>query len=138
MGAGGSRGGHTGGRQVGSQVGSGLSGAPPLPGRREVGHAFVPSERLVFLPQGDLGPFNPGLPVDVPLWLAINLKQRQKCRLVPPEWMDVGEDGVDTVPASRWRRWGVLPSAPLTTNGPELMVPDSPLGGCCPLLLMLC
>lgn len=41
--------------------------------------------------QGDLGPFNPGLPVDVPLWLAINLKQRQKCRLLPPEWMDVGE-----------------------------------------------
>ena len=42
--------------------------------------------------QGDLGPFNPGLPVQVPLWLAINLKQRQKCRLLPPEWMDVGED----------------------------------------------
>ncbi|XP_036087424.1 DNA replication complex GINS protein PSF2 isoform X1 [Rousettus aegyptiacus] len=39
--------------------------------------------------QGDLGPFNPGLPVEVPLWLAINLKQRQKCRLLPPEWMDV-------------------------------------------------
>ncbi|XP_009330615.1 PREDICTED: DNA replication complex GINS protein PSF2 [Pygoscelis adeliae] len=38
---------------------------------------------------GDLGPFNPGLPVEVPVWLAINLKQRQKCRLIPPEWMDV-------------------------------------------------
>lgn len=46
---------------------------------------------LPSLLQGDLGPFNPGLPVEVPLWLAINLKQRQKCRLVPPEWMDVGE-----------------------------------------------
>lgn len=46
---------------------------------------------LRFLLQGDLGPFNPGLPVEVPVWLAINLKQRQKCRLVPPEWMDVGE-----------------------------------------------
>ncbi|KAF2974177.1 hypothetical protein EK904_004779 [Melospiza melodia maxima] len=40
---------------------------------------------------GDLGPFNPGLPVEVPVWLAINLKQRQKCRLIPPEWMDVGK-----------------------------------------------
>lgn len=40
--------------------------------------------------QGDLGPFNPGLPVDVPVWLALNLKQRQKCRILPPEWMDVG------------------------------------------------
>nr|XP_015223569.1 PREDICTED: DNA replication complex GINS protein PSF2 isoform X2 [Lepisosteus oculatus] len=39
--------------------------------------------------EGDLGPFNPGLPVDVPVWLAINLKQRQKCRIVPPDWMDV-------------------------------------------------
>lgn len=46
----------------------------------------------VLPPQGDLGPFNPGLPVQVPLWLAINLKQRQKCRLLPPEWMDVGKD----------------------------------------------
>uniref|UniRef100_A0A2I3GUW9 DNA replication complex GINS protein PSF2 n=1 Tax=Nomascus leucogenys TaxID=61853 RepID=A0A2I3GUW9_NOMLE len=27
--------------------------------------------------------------MEVPLWLAINLKQRQKCRLLPPEWMDV-------------------------------------------------
>lgn len=41
--------------------------------------------------QGDLGPFNPGLPVDVPVWLALNLKQRQRCRIVPPAWMDVGE-----------------------------------------------
>ncbi|XP_043937692.1 DNA replication complex GINS protein PSF2 [Protopterus annectens] len=43
----------------------------------------------IYLIGGDLGPFNPGLPVEVPLWLAINLKQRQKCRIVPPEWMDV-------------------------------------------------
>ncbi|KAI6077633.1 DNA replication complex GINS protein PSF2 [Aix galericulata] len=43
----------------------------------------------VHLIGGDLGPFNPGLPVEVPVWLAINLKQRQKCRLVPPQWMDV-------------------------------------------------
>ncbi|XP_069492516.1 DNA replication complex GINS protein PSF2 [Ambystoma mexicanum] len=43
----------------------------------------------VYLIGGDLGPFNPGLPVDVPVWLAINLKQRQKCRIIPPEWMDI-------------------------------------------------
>jgi len=24
----------------------------------------------------------------VPLWLGVNLRQRGKCRLVPPEWMD--------------------------------------------------
>uniref|UniRef100_A0A3P8WE77 DNA replication complex GINS protein PSF2 n=1 Tax=Cynoglossus semilaevis TaxID=244447 RepID=A0A3P8WE77_CYNSE len=43
----------------------------------------------IYLIGGDLGPFNPGLPVDVPVWLALNLKQRQKCRIVPPEWMEV-------------------------------------------------
>lgn len=30
-----------------------------------------------------------GLPVEVPLWLGVNLRQRGKCRLVAPEWMDV-------------------------------------------------
>ncbi|XP_026539815.1 DNA replication complex GINS protein PSF2 [Notechis scutatus] len=43
----------------------------------------------IYLIGGELGPFNPGLPVEVPLWLGLNLKQRQKCRLVPPDWMDV-------------------------------------------------
>lgn len=63
-------------------------------GLRQRGHGQVTAlfhlESALSL-QGDLGPFNPGLPVEVPLWLAINLKQRQKCRLLPPEWMDVGE-----------------------------------------------
>ncbi|XP_049642753.1 DNA replication complex GINS protein PSF2 [Suncus etruscus] len=43
----------------------------------------------IYLIGGELGPFLPGLPLQVPLWLAVSLKQRQKCRLVPPEWMDV-------------------------------------------------
>ncbi|NXP12718.1 PSF2 protein, partial [Thinocorus orbignyianus] len=51
--------------------------------------SLLPYSPLQFVFQGDLGPFNPGLPVEVPVWLAINLKQRQKCRLIPPEWMDV-------------------------------------------------
>ena len=34
-------------------------------------------------------PFRPGIPVQIPLWMAINLKQRQKCRLTAPEWMTV-------------------------------------------------
>ncbi|XP_041078205.1 DNA replication complex GINS protein PSF2 [Polyodon spathula] len=52
---------------------------------------IVPNFSLdkIYLIGGDLGPFNPGLPVAVPVWLAINLKQRQKCRIIPPEWMDV-------------------------------------------------
>ena len=26
-------------------------------------------------------------PCQVPLWVALNLRQRQKCRIVQPEWM---------------------------------------------------
>ncbi|XP_064641774.1 DNA replication complex GINS protein PSF2-like [Lineus longissimus] len=43
----------------------------------------------VFLIGGDIGPFNPALPIQVPLWLAVSFKQRQKCHIVPPDWMDV-------------------------------------------------
>lgn len=43
----------------------------------------------MFLISGDVGPFRPGLPIQVPLWMGVNLKQRQKCRLLPPEWLEV-------------------------------------------------
>ncbi|XP_063610116.1 probable DNA replication complex GINS protein PSF2 [Penaeus indicus] len=46
------------------------------------------SQEKLYLISGDVGPFTPGLPVQVPLWLGINLRQRGKCRLVPPDWMD--------------------------------------------------
>ena len=32
--------------------------------------------------QGDVGPFKPGLPLEVPLWMATHLRQRQKCRIL--------------------------------------------------------
>ena len=41
--------------------------------------------------QGEIGPFNASLPTEVPLWVAIFLKQRRKCRIQPPDWMDVGK-----------------------------------------------
>ncbi|XP_035231671.1 DNA replication complex GINS protein PSF2-like [Stegodyphus dumicola] len=43
----------------------------------------------LYLIRGDCGPFTPSIPVQVPVWLAINLRQRQKCRIIPPEWMSV-------------------------------------------------
>ncbi|KAL3858772.1 hypothetical protein ACJMK2_009025 [Sinanodonta woodiana] len=43
----------------------------------------------IYLIGGDIGPFSAGLPIEVPLWLAVNLKQRQKCRIRPPDWMDI-------------------------------------------------
>ena len=39
--------------------------------------------------QGDCGPFRPGLPVSVPLWLALSLRQRQRCRIVRPDWLQL-------------------------------------------------
>jgi len=47
------------------------------------------SHDRLYLICGEVGPFRPGIPVHVPLWLALNLKQRQKCRLSAPEWMTV-------------------------------------------------
>ena len=38
-----------------------------------------------------MGPLIPGVPAQVPLWMAVNLKQGQKCRIIPPEWMGIGE-----------------------------------------------
>ncbi|TKC37858.1 hypothetical protein EI555_016074, partial [Monodon monoceros] len=57
----------------------------------------------IHLIEGGLEPFNPGLPVQVPLWLAINLKQRQKCRLL---------NACPTSPSGwtwkSWRRLGIM------------------------------
>lgn len=44
---------------------------------------------VIHLISGDIGPFRAGLPLIVPLWLALNLRQRNKCRILTPDWMDV-------------------------------------------------
>ncbi|CAO1628762.1 unnamed protein product [Sympodiomycopsis kandeliae] len=36
---------------------------------------------------GVYGPFRPPQRTTVPLWLALNLKKKSKCYIVPPEWM---------------------------------------------------
>ncbi|CAN6472177.1 unnamed protein product [Victoria cruziana] len=38
---------------------------------------------------GVFGPFYPQIATKVPLWLAIALKKRGKCRIQPPEWMSI-------------------------------------------------
>jgi len=38
---------------------------------------------------GDYGPFTPQREIEVPLWLAIALKQQMKCFIRCPEWMTV-------------------------------------------------
>lgn len=45
----------------------------------------------VRLLSGIYGPFTPPGRATVPLWLALSLKRKRKCRIVPPDWMQVGE-----------------------------------------------
>lgn len=44
---------------------------------------------IIHLISGSVGPFRAGLPVKVPIWLAVYLKQKQKCRVINQEWMEV-------------------------------------------------
>lgn len=44
---------------------------------------------VIHLISGDIGPFRASLPIKVPLWMAINLKQQQKCKIQAPDWMDI-------------------------------------------------
>ncbi|KAJ1530438.1 hypothetical protein ONE63_005344 [Megalurothrips usitatus] len=53
--------------------------------------SIVPNfnNNVIHLICGDVGPFRAGLPVNVPIWMALNLRQRQKCRILAPDWLDV-------------------------------------------------
>ncbi|XP_066157120.1 probable DNA replication complex GINS protein PSF2 [Euwallacea fornicatus] len=43
----------------------------------------------IFLIGGDVGPFRASIPTVVPLWIAINLKKQQQCKIVPPDWLEM-------------------------------------------------
>ncbi|KAF2898306.1 hypothetical protein ILUMI_07877 [Ignelater luminosus] len=47
------------------------------------------NSNVIHLISGDVGPFRASLPVRVPLWMAINLKQQRKCKIQPPDWMNI-------------------------------------------------
>ena len=47
------------------------------------------TSNILYLLEGDVGPFNAGLSLEVPIWLATDLRQRQKCRILQPDWMDI-------------------------------------------------
>lgn len=46
------------------------------------------SDKL-YLISGEIGPFFVGVPAEVPVWLAINLKQRNECQIQKPSWMEL-------------------------------------------------
>lgn len=45
--------------------------------------------RTISLLCADFGPFEPAIPIDVPLWVAVHMRKRRDCHLVPPEWLNV-------------------------------------------------
>ncbi|KAI8826924.1 DNA replication complex GINS protein PSF2 [Fimicolochytrium jonesii] len=53
--------------------------------------SIIPRQRMdqLQLINGSFGPFRPPIKQDVPVWLAITLKQKHKCQIQPPNWMDV-------------------------------------------------
>ncbi|VDD97211.1 unnamed protein product [Enterobius vermicularis] len=36
---------------------------------------------------GDIGPFEAGVPLSVPLWVAVFLKKKHSCEIILPEWL---------------------------------------------------
>jgi len=49
---------------------------------------LVAMERTAFI-SGVYGPLRPPLKSSVPIWMAINLKQKKKCHIVSPDWLNV-------------------------------------------------
>ncbi|GAA5937771.1 hypothetical protein JCM3775_002123 [Rhodotorula graminis] len=63
---------------------------------REGDVEIVPSVRMNVVEGLDgrhltYGPFIPPQKASVPLWLAIHLKKKRRCRIVAPTWLSVGE-----------------------------------------------
>lgn len=42
---------------------------------------------ILNLINGDFGPFMPGIPTNVPMWMALNLFRQQKCKITLPPWI---------------------------------------------------
>ncbi|KIJ69975.1 hypothetical protein HYDPIDRAFT_78200 [Hydnomerulius pinastri MD-312] len=49
---------------------------------------LIAMEKTAFI-SGAYGPLRPPNKCRVPLWMATNLKLKKKCRIVPPEWLNV-------------------------------------------------
>ncbi|KIY49454.1 GINS complex, PSF2 component [Fistulina hepatica ATCC 64428] len=49
---------------------------------------LVSMERIAFI-CGAFGPLRPPRKAQIPLWMALNLKQKKKCHIVAPDWLFV-------------------------------------------------
>lgn len=68
-------------------------------------------DKVLHLINGDFGPFTPAVPVKVPLWMALNLFSKQKCKINVPQWLiDIEElwneqknnNGLIQMPCDHW------------------------------------
>ncbi|KZP07733.1 Psf2-domain-containing protein [Athelia psychrophila] len=51
---------------------------------------LVSMERTAFI-SGAYGPLRPPNKCKIPLWMALNLKLKKKCHIVPPDWLNVDD-----------------------------------------------
>ncbi|KAI9513257.1 DNA replication complex GINS protein PSF2 [Russula earlei] len=51
---------------------------------------LISMERTAFI-SGAYGPLRPPNKARIPLWMAINLKMKKKCHIVPPDWLSVAD-----------------------------------------------
>ncbi|VDN03104.1 unnamed protein product [Thelazia callipaeda] len=58
---------------------------------------------------GDIGPFEAGMPVWVPIWVAVTLRKRRKCTIIPPEWLCVDELKKLVTAESEMKAFGEVP-----------------------------
>lgn len=45
-------------------------------------------KKEIQLISGTYGPFKPNKSIDVPLWFAMQLKKKMRCKIIVPGWMD--------------------------------------------------
>ena len=58
---------------------------------------------------GSFGPLYPGMPCDMPLWLALQLRRTGKCTIVVPEWMTVARLEASIEDERKSERFSELP-----------------------------
>lgn len=46
-------------------------------------------DKIPLIGSAGVGPFRAQVPIEVPLWLALELKRAKLCRIQPPAWMEV-------------------------------------------------
>lgn len=49
---------------------------------------LIAMERTAFI-SGAYGPLRPPSKAKIPLWMAVNLKLKKKCHIIPPQWLSV-------------------------------------------------